>query len=163
MDKQLEVRKWKFIKYVSLTLLVLGSAAMMIIGYINLADIPVIGDRLDGWAAVLLSVLGSIMTPNTILGIWIKTIINKRNLQAIDNHLKESGIKPFKEIKQSNLVSKNELKDYFHYQDFHVKVSKTKIIISFPEKRPDVFYKEFGQFQGELMEKIRKDLPTQLI
>ncbi len=107
--------------------------------------------------------IASIVSPSMIIGVLIKVWINQRNLKAIDNHLAESGIKPLQDIKQSSVVSKNDLKDYFHWKDFHVKLSKNKMVITFTPRNEIDFYKDFKKFDGELVEKIRKDLPTQLI
>ena len=116
------------------------------------------------WAEILGKV-GALFP--TILGVIVKVVISifmrKQNIKAIDNHLIESGIKPLSEIKQSNRGTKNELKDYFHYKDFHFKVSKNKIVIVFEEKDVINNYKELKVALGEFIEKVRQDLPTQLI
>lgn len=103
----------------------------------------------------------------TIIGViaklYISVIVRKLNIKAIDNHLKESGIKPLSDIKQSNKGSKNELKDYFHYNGYHFKVSKNKIVISFEPKDDISHYKSLKSAINEFIEKVREDLPTQLI
>lgn len=151
-------------KIITNTLLLIGILITLfgvVIWILTSKDLPLYNEL---WAEIIGKI--SALFP-TILGILIKIIlsmiIKKQNIKAIDNHLIESGIKPLSEIKQSNKSAKNELKDYFHYKDYHFKVSKNKIVIIFNEKDTIDNYKELKVALGEFIEKVRQDLPTQLI
>lgn len=154
----MEQRQKKIIVNTLITIAVLITLACFVILMLSIDTIP------EKWA----DYVGYVGTfAPTIIGIIVKVylsfIIRKQNIKAIDNHLVESGVKPLSEIKQSNKSTKNELKDYFHYKDYHFKVSKTKIVITFNEKDEENNYKELKVALGEFIEKVRKDLGSQLI
>lgn len=152
MERQKKIILWTLITIGILIML----AGIVIAGLSN-------GDVIkDNWGKIVGSVASIAPMVIGLIGKFILGLYqNKKQIKNIDKHLKESGIKPLSENKEVHKSS--DLKDYFHYRDYHFKVSKNKIIITFQEKNEADNYKELKVALSEFVEKVRKDLSTQLI
>ncbi len=103
-QKKIIMRCWEVLLFVA-------SLVMLILGLIKIAKPELLNISTGG--GIALAVLGQItLTPNTIIAMWIRQIMNRKHRDKIKNDVEEvleqNGINITKPKKQSKKPIKNE-------------------------------------------------------
>ena len=102
----------------------------------------------------------------TFVGVLFKFILGQYQAKVINDNLENRGLS--KEIKQVSTNTtpkpkKPNSKSYFEYNGYIFYVDNDCIYVKCPRKSEIEHYKDLKVALGEFIEKVRKDLPTQLI
>lgn len=112
---------------VMLTFTSITSIILFIYGFVTKDDIM----KLAG-------VISTCISPTTLIGIFIKIIINKKHLKAVDNRLYEAGINLSpKEQKQIKEIIREQPTQTFRYKHYLFIMKEDKIIIKFEKSAPN--------------------------
>ena len=157
MDK----RQKKIISISLQTLAMLVSVIAIIFGILFSLNYFQIDQNTSIAASIWLNTFGVLIEPSFILGIWVKTYLNKKQKKEIKEMLENSNIKTIdKDLsKESTKLPKKAKTLYNGPNNWKLIYNDKKIIIDFSKSEfSDYthFDNEFKRTIGELLEKVRK-------